>query len=60
MASDGIASSTALINAAYSLERKLTGSGAQAFLKALIKSKWLREIVNKECTCSLVFEKVII
>lgn len=41
---NGVASSTALINAAASLERKLTGSGAQSFLKGLIKSKWLREI----------------
>ncbi len=45
---DGVASSTVLINAASSLERKLTGSIAQSFLKKLITSKWLCEIVSQK------------
>ena len=49
---NGMASSTVLINMALGLERKMTGSGAQSFLKNLIKSKWLSEIVK---TCQYTY-----
>ena len=53
MTNDGIASSTALINASCSLERKLTGSDAESFLKTLMKNKWLCEVVSNS-NCNLM------
>lgn len=43
---EGLASSTALLNASAQMERKITRRDAQTFLKALVKDKWLSEVVS--------------
>ena len=46
MSESGTASSTDLLRAVPSLERKLTHRDAQAFLKNLCRDKWLKEKVK--------------
>lgn len=43
---EGLASSTALLNASAQIERKITRRDAQTFLKSLVKDKWLSEVVG--------------
>ena len=47
MEGEGLASSTVLLNASSQMERKITHRDAQAFLKSLVKEKWLSEVVRK-------------
>ena len=46
MEGEGLASSTALLNASAQMERKITRRDAQTFLKSLVKDKWLSEVVG--------------
>ena len=46
MEGEGLASSTALLNASAQMERKITRRDAQTFIKALVKDKWLSEVVS--------------
>lgn len=45
---DGLATSTSLLNATTELERKLSASAAQEFLKDLVKQKWLELVVSQD------------
>ena len=46
MEGEGLASSTALLNASAQMERKITRRDAQTFLKSLVRDKWLSEVVG--------------
>ena len=43
---EGLASSIALLNVSAQMERKITQRDAQTFIKALVKDKWLSEVVS--------------
>ena len=47
---DGLATSSALLNATTEMERKLSATAAQQFLKLLLKEKWLEQVVSVTCT----------
>lgn len=51
---EGLASSTALLNASAQMERKITRRDAQTFLKSLVRDKWLSEVVGG--TASRLFQ----
>ena len=41
---EGVVSSTELLNLTCQMERRITASSAQGFLKTLVKEHWLREV----------------
>ena len=43
---DGLATSSALLNATTEMERKLSATAAQQFIKLLLKEKWLEQVVS--------------
>ena len=43
---DGLATSSALLNATTEMERKLSATAAQQFIKLLLKDKWLEQVVS--------------
>ena len=49
---DGLATSSALLNATTDMERKLSATAAQQFIKLLLKEKWLEQVV---CATFIVF-----
>ena len=42
---DGLVTSSALLNATTEMERKLSATAAQQFIKLLLKEKWLEQMV---------------
>ena len=55
---EGLASSTVLLNASSQMERKITHRDAQAFLKSLVKDKWLSEVVKELCAQNVFCRQV--
>jgi len=56
---EGLASSTVLLNASSQMERKITHRDAQAFLKSLVKDKWLSEVVKELFAQNVFYRKVV-
>lgn len=56
---EGLASSTVLLNASSQMERKITHRDAQAFLKSLVKDKWLSEVVRELFAQSVFYRQVV-
>jgi len=56
---EGLASSTVLLNASSQMERKITHRDAQAFLKSLVKDKWLSEVVKELFAQNVFYRQVV-